>query len=355
MIARLRVKLPYAIFLVKEPVLTPFSLMYEGYEFLVYPPYKSKLPTQQPLFTAYTNIKDKLEYYDGEAFSFITVNNIETIEANAIQIEVKNKDFNRAIVTPDDYEKTDPPMNIFFNVVNKVLERIRCVTVGPGIKPLRVDETFWTLNYLNDSGALLEKEEGKNRIVSRGQTKTEEICLNKDMWKMVTELDSEFKLPGYEEIFLDALFLKNEVGPAIVLAYTSLETMIEYCLNIIVKSKEIPEGLWEWIGGKKRELQQLPTTDEKFDSLLKIFSGKSLKDKSKLWEAYKNLQTARNEFVHNGAAKVGGVVVTKERAKELSTKVRDIIIWLEEIMPEKNRLPRFKGGLETEIAYRVEL
>jgi hypothetical protein len=75
-----------------------------------------------------------------------------------------------------------------------------------------------------------------------------------------------------------------------------------------------------------------PSTDEQFDVLLKIFSGKSLKDEPTLWEAFRNLKEARNNFVHKGRAEIGGKPVTSDVASRLVASTRDIIRWTEKLI-----------------------
>jgi hypothetical protein len=88
--------------------------------------------------------------------------------------------------------------------------------------------------------------------------------------------------------------------------------------------------------------------EEQFDVLLKEFTGHSLKEDPLLWEAFKNLKTARNSFVHEGTARVGNTTLTKDEALVLVGKVDGIIGRIREWIPEDMRwpVPQAKVNLE---------
>jgi hypothetical protein len=92
--------------------------------------------------------------------------------------------------------------------------------------------------------------------------------------------------------------LLPEVGPALVLAVTALETLISATLNQLASSANLPSGLWEWINNRG-DYRKEPSVEEQFDVLLRVLAGKSLRNQSDLWRGFKDLKEARNSFVHN--------------------------------------------------------
>jgi hypothetical protein len=79
--------------------------------------------------------------------------------------------------------------------------------------------------------------------------------------------------------------------------------------------------------------------EDQFDVLLKEFSGHSLKEDAVLWEAFKNLKSARNTFVHEGTATVGNAAITKDDARVLVARVDEIIAKIREWIPADMRWP----------------
>jgi hypothetical protein len=79
---------------------------------------------------------------------------------------------------------------------------------------------------------------------------------------------------------------------------------------------------------------------EKFDILLRVFTGHSLKDELKLWQPYKELRSARNSLVHEGVAKIGTTPVDWGKTKELIIGAEKVIKWVEELLPAVRRRAR---------------
>ncbi len=138
---------------------------------------------------------------------------------------------------------------------------------------------------------------------------------------------------------LDARSALPNVGSAVVLAATSLEVFISVLLDALAVRQELAPDLWKWIADRDGKLLQQPSVEEQFDVLLKHLCGHSLKEEGTLWEAFKNLRSARNTFVHEGVARVGKTAVTKEEALTLVNRVDDIVRRIREWIPDDLRWP----------------
>jgi hypothetical protein len=137
-----------------------------------------------------------------------------------------------------------------------------------------------------------------------------------------------------------------EIGASIALAYAALESFSHWLLDNLASVKSLPNGLWEWIN-KRPQWDQEPSVEERFDKLLKILTGSSLKDEQELWQTFLNLRKARNSFSHTGVAvTLQHKPLTEEMAIELVNKARDIVDWCERLLPEPVRRPRTTASVE---------
>ena len=101
---------------------------------------------------------------------------------------------------------------------------------------------------------------------------------------------------------------------------------------MLAQAGAVPTPLWAWIS-KRGDYLREPTVEEQYDALLKFFMGHSLKEEPTLWTAFRNLKTARNTFVHGGAAKIGGIPVSLETARKLVLSASDVISKVREWLP----------------------
>jgi hypothetical protein len=129
------------------------------------------------------------------------------------------------------------------------------------------------------------------------------------------------------------------VGTAVVLAATSLEVFISTLLDQLASKQGVSDNLWKWIRDRDGKALQQPSVEDQFDVLLKEFTGHSLKEDAVLWEAFKNLKSARNSFVHEGTARIGNNALTKDDAHVLVGRVDGIIGRIREWIPENIRWP----------------
>ena len=124
-----------------------------------------------------------------------------------------------------------------------MLERFRAVTGAGRIKPLDPRASFWHLLYLNDDGTELQLEEGLVRGRSAASWTNQTIGMNAAIWEKISQLPSTFSEPIWEHLLLDAQVQVAEIGPAIALAFLSLEAQISAMLNRLATDAGIPPGL----------------------------------------------------------------------------------------------------------------
>jgi len=150
-------------------------------------------------------------------------------------------------------------------------------------------------------------------------------------------------------LLLESERLRPEVGPAIVLAASALETRID---RLLQQGAEQAGGetlaLWSWLSDRSQWWRE-PSFSEKLSDMLAALSGRSLRDDTTLWEAFKNIRDARNKYVHEGVARIDNDQVTTEAATNLVAKARLILDWLERELPDEAKRPSFEGTHKFEI------
>src|SRR5262249_13656712 len=159
--------------------------------------------------------------------------------------------------------------------------------------------------YTNDDGSELEAQEGYRRRRGSLQFHWSFIGISPEVWDNIFCLPPEFEVPVWDGLRLDALAALPSVGTAVVLAATSLEVFISTLLDQLASKRGLSENLWTWVRDRDGRTLQQPSVEEQFDVLLKELTGHSLKEDAVLWEAFKNLKSARNSFVHEGTARLG--------------------------------------------------
>jgi len=322
MLARLSIGLPF-IFLVPEGV--TFSLStYEdsGYEVTPRPPVRSDAPTR-------VDVPENPQVNDGPAFV-----------ANALQIDFCKSTFERTSES-----SIDPPEEVVSRAISGLLTKLRYVTRGIHIRPVTLKGTNWHLRYLNDDGSELDETAGMIRGRGRKAMSFSFAVVDVDIWNRVNSLGATWIPPPWDEILLDANAALPHVGTVVVLSATALEVFIANILDGLAASR-VPEDLWQWINDRGNWLKD-PSTDEQFDKLLRHLVGHSLKEKQDLWEAFQNLRTARNTFVHRGVAMIGGNPLTDQDALRLLVKANEILKCIRDWLPPDHQWVQFENTTTT--------
>lgn len=172
-----------------------------------------------------------------------------------------------------------------------------------------MSKTDWTLRYLNDDGSELDQKKG----LFRGNFFKRIDCSCTALWDAITP---EYEVPPWVSLLLDAEQVLPEVGPSVVLGATALEIFISSILNPLATDSSIQPELWGWINSRNQWMAN-PSVAEQYDTLLGVLLGFSLKEDNDLWKAFSNLKKARNSFVHEGVAKVGGKPLSEDDVKIL--------------------------------------
>lgn len=317
MIARLYVQLPFEISVPDGQQYTVHHYQDGPYIVCVYPPLRSKKPSPE------------------ESLEQITIDGVVAFNADVLRIDFLKYAFDRCVVSLD-----DPPMGLMERAVNSFLVRLRLVGRAPHIRQVNLQNTSWRLQYLNDDETELPTQDGF--VKGRGGIKWSFtfVALTKSVWEDIYRLPPEYQPLPWDDLLLDAHAELPNIGSGIVLAATALEVFIARILDQLAsRSNESPE-LWRWINERKQR-DRNPSVEEQFDSLLKIMAGHSLKEEPGLWESFVNLKSARNSFVHEGVAKIGGLPIDAAKARQLILAAGGVVEKVHEWLPEDLQWERF--------------
>lgn len=339
MIARVNVFLPFSLTMPENETFNIFEYVINEYKVRVCVP----------------GISDRLGLNNEE--DSIKINNVNAFNADVLHIEFQKDYFYRnkeqAIQKE---EECDPPIDLIERVSNDFLNRLRYVTNGCKIKFLESPLKNWNIDYLNDDGSELKEDQELVRGRFKRNYNFSCTVLNGEVWDGVNSLGLFESLPVWKNLLLDAKALLPEVGPAIILTFTSLEVFISTTLDKVVDAGKVDKELWNWISS--RGALKEPSIEDKYGFLLQYLVGVDLKEDNDIWESFKHLRKARNSFAHEGVAKVGAELVTPEKAGDFIVKAKKIIEiircslpkemqWIEfDLKPEVLFSKRFKNGNE---------
>lgn len=323
----------------------------------MYPPLQVAIPPDAVEASSPVPSRDILEQLvpvdPPEVNSSMLINGIPTIQANMLQVDFHKDDFDRRPLDPQSGVVGDPSDELIFELMNGVLSILRSVTQASGVKPLTSDDTHWRLDYLTDEFEELPHD-GVNIRRRFGATFRWQVCaVTQEVWDKVQTTDPERRPPNWEILILDAESLLPDVGPSLVLAATTLETLISITLDHLAAESDLPTELWQWINERGGDYRKEPSVGEQFDILLKVLANKSLKEESRLWEGFQNLRNARNSFVHEGKATIGRQEVTKDQAYDLVGRAKEIVSWLEPLLPSDWHRPILNTNIELELTKMI--
>ena len=210
-----------------------------------------------------------------------TIGGNPTFRANVLQIVASKAVFDRQ------HGADDPPLVFWFESVNSLLARLRSVGRSPILHAITHQSTFYVIEYLDDNGVLLPKDETKTRRRFSAFFSDKVSWLTNDAWQAVASIPTtEFQLKPWEALLLDAIDLLPDSVPAVVLCAAALEVLIEDALKVLAPTDRISELLRDFINDRG-DYRKEPSVEEEFDSLLFALTGESLKSNNTLWEAFK--------------------------------------------------------------------
>lgn len=308
----------------------------------MFPPYKCQLRIQDlvgPDALPAMETGRRLAPADPQPIDpIIRVNGSSVLTADTLQFDLVSESFDRSPAADD------PPWQLVFEIANGFISRVRVLAKVPHAVPLNPRTTIAEIAFLTDDEQEFEPTPDGSLIRHRyiGFFQVHTFWLGPDLWNESAKLPLLYSPAPWDRLLLDATRLMPDVGPAIVLAFSALETRVESALDRIAQFMGIRPALWEWINDRENFWKE-PSTGEQFDVLLHAVLGRSLKTDPRLWEGFANLRQARNTFAHDGVAVIGPNAVTEDKAQQLLGLAGEIIDWLEQFLPEGERRPRFNN------------
>jgi len=286
MIARVFIQIPFDILIAVDEKFPIFSFEESGYKISWFPPGRDQ---------RYVSHTEPLT---------IKLNGKDAIFCNIIRIDFQKEEFDRTVYTdPTKMNEYDPSFEVINKVLNYFLIRLRHLTNANQIHLIDILSCQWRIAYLKDDGTEFPEEKGKFRAKGSYKFELKYVSLNSEIWNDIFKLPSDFGSQYWVDLLLDGLDELPEIGPSIVLTFTALEVFIAKILNQLATKEKISPEFWEWIN-RRPDWTHEPSVEEQYDILLKILTGHTLKEDEKLWNAFQNLKTARNTFVHEGVARI---------------------------------------------------
>ena len=310
MIARLLVQLPFTIGVPDGAEFRVVCYEDEGYEVRFYRPCRSDQCTTGS--TVDVKIGGRPAFF-----------------ADLLRVDFFRESFSR------NPSEQDPPEAVIKRAVDSLVARLRHVTNAPQVRPVDFPQVTWHLQYLDDCEQELEKDESLVRGRGGQARSLSYVGMDEAVWDDIHSLPQDYVPEPWDELLLEAQFELPRVGPAVVLAATALEVLISRTLDALAGTSD-SLALWRWLNSRSDILKR-PTVEEQFDSLLHLFTGRSLKGDGQLWASFKNLKQARNTFVHTGVARVGRKPVSAETAGKLVGAAHDVVAKVREWLPEEQR------------------
>jgi hypothetical protein len=349
MIARFTVLLPFILSVRQGDDLPVYELEQSEYRIRIYPPCSAAVDpseTETVSSVPQAEVLKRLRPAESQtATELIKMDKVPTIQANLFQIDFIKPDFDRrhstATTSEEFLTEGDPSLKFIFDLVNRILLQVRTITRGSPIRPVGPDNTLWRLDYMTDNEEELphNPEFFRKRMGARFSWRV--IGLNANIWNRVISLPADFSPPTWDTLILDAEALLPDVDAAIVVASSALESFIAWALDQLAPLAKVDPKLWNWINSRD-DWYQRPSVSDQYNVLLKILTRKTLKDEARLWDVLMNIRQARDKFSHAGTPLIGGKEVNQAQAYDLVGKAKEIIDWVEKLLPENKRRPKLE-------------
>jgi len=285
MIAQISIQLPFILNVTDFENVEITSFFEDGYEISFYP---------------FLSVPER-KY--GEAI--IKINGKVTSYVDILHIVFMKEIFDRR-----ESSKFDPPEPLIEKVANDFLIRLRYVTNNSSIQPISDFSTTWKqVHYFNDDWSEIVDNQADQIIIRMTDIKSVAVSpITEEIWNDVNSIQPYSITPSWNKLLLDANAVLPGIGPAIILAFTSLEAFISNILDLAAINKQIDVGLWDWFYAKAK-FNKKPSIEDQYGFLCQYLLGETIKDSQQLWSAFKKLQEARNTFAHRGVAMVDNVTV----------------------------------------------
>jgi len=312
-IARLHIEAPFEIALPRDAQFGLYDYEDDGCNIRLYPPVRNAAESTSDV---------------GE----IRIDDQESVRCSILRIDFVKEQFGGSEEAPD------PSAELVGRALDSYIERLRYITRAAHLRPIPFPMSSWRIEYLTDDGHPLGDDESSPRDRGGLKMNLQWIILTPEMWSDLNELGPEFSAPPWVSLLHDATDALPEVGPAIVLAYTAIEVCIAAVLQQEAPHSSIPSSLWAWIN-KRGDWSKEPSTAEQLDQVSESVLGASMKGEQELWTAFQNLKRARNEFVHQGLARIGKQPVSQAHAGQLVAGATKILGWIRDRLPNDRKWP----------------
>ena len=357
MIARFAVLLPFSFSIQEGLDMKPVEIEQEGYRILIHPPCQGSLanPIHPLMPNAYDLPATEIRLTPALApfpVKALNVNGRSTIVADLIVIDFFAQDFDRR-KDSGGKDSQDQLVKIAFVLTDQMIDRLRLVTRSPWAKPVAVGFNSWRVDYCNDDGSELPAEADLIRGHSAFASNMRITHLSEEIWSLAWKEPNSVELRNWDKLLLDAVDLIDEMGAAIAVANSGIEAFAIWMNNLLASSSTMDMELWKWIEDRDH-FQQNPSVKDRFDVILKTFTGHSLKENPELWQVLTDLRKARNSFMHEGAIRIAKnrEVLSKSEAHTLVSRSLDIVTWVEELLPAEHR--RFIRKEDMQIEYVLQ-
>ena len=336
MIARFRVRLPFSFLVPAKLTFPEIDTAMAGYRVVLRGPLQSRKPTSNETAAAVPVVvigEEIIPANPPRILDQVSIDGREAFQADLIQLDFHKADFNRQNAVRN--SPTDPPEELAFKIVNSLLRRLRSVSQAPHAFEISSANAPWTIDYVSDGEDPLPANTG---ISSRTNTpwQFQDQSITGEIWEMANSLPFDYEPPRWDTLLLDAQQLLPQLGPALVLAATAVETIASAVIDYLFSKSAVPQRLHEWITDRG-DWRKDPSVEEQCDILLKSLSGQSLKEQPKLWEVFRNLKTARNNFVHEGVAAINKTPATLQSASLLIEQTSNVVSFLEGFLDDSRK------------------
>ncbi len=347
MLARLMVVLPFAFYVPDGASLKPVDFDSNGRLARLYPPVQSGLLAQgggADQGVALSMISPTKTVVKSP---YVRINDTETRAADLFTVDFMADSFDRS--TGNSLER-DGLVSDTFAAINRWLTTYRNLMGATWVRTVTPMTCSWRLSYLNNDETELPKEDGLikgtlgvfMRIANVGG-------LADEGWEAIGALQPGYQPFRWDELLVDATELLPAVGPSLLLAYTALEIRISDAADVLAADAKVHDEIWGWFTVRRPFIVQ-PSTEELAKAIFKVLAGKSLADEQHLWRTFVDLRKARNSFAHEGVAvDTQGNVVTPEKAAQLVSGAREVLDWIEALLPEKHRRKTFTATTKLEV------
>lgn len=249
MLARFRVLLPFAFHIPFDAELDPASFDFEDYRATVYPPMQANVDSSVADVSSDIPFLDAIANLDAARLTTPTktvmVNGKETVTANLLQIDfIAARDFERLRGST----KTDPPVDLFFQLASELTQKIRSFASLPHVRPLNSSNALgWRIDYLTDEGEQLDKDPDKSRSVQSGVTRWRTNVITQEVLKNAAHDFRSFEPYVWDSLLLDAYAQAGDVNAAIVLANAALESAIDFALETLARESAVSRQSFDWL------------------------------------------------------------------------------------------------------------